>query len=533
MKNLINAVNFFGKDVEWSMQKTAIWLIVIQAVLAVIAISLIIYLVLRKKLKNEAAQNTVLTVAQQPVAQPPEVIYVTEPKGEEKRELTGISLDLGVVQREFRPGEEFTCEGLVVNGEYNTSPTMESYVDYTLIDNDTYTRLEKRDKLQGGVYVIKPNMYTLGIKIVTVKYEGMTVAYTISVGEHEAETVEPVVQAEAVAEAAPVVEEQAEPTTIVVERIIEKPAEEKTRELLSISLNTDNVQKEYTVGDSIDHDGLVVTAHYNVEPYEEEVTDYTILPPDMSKKGKPTVTVTYQSMTVGYQITVEAGPEQEPIQQEVVEQQPVVIQRADPIIVEEESVSSRLRYDKSFTARLIQSDDEVKYWYTDIKNELLSFKSVHGRISWKRETFKCHKDVIAKIAYRGKILCIFLPLNVADYADKYPVEDASEMSCYEDTPMMIRLKSNRRVKLAKQLIEAIMEEKGIVRIPHETVDYYMPYEGIVELIRKGLIKRDIRTAQDEAIFERGVGGAAPLEEEDETFKLEQVAPGIYVTKKEN
>ncbi|MCH5153510.1 MAG: hypothetical protein J1F68_06120, partial [Clostridiales bacterium] len=64
--------------------------------------------------------------------------------------------------------------------------------------------------------------------------------------------------------------------------------------------------------------------------------------------------------------------------------------------------------------------------------------------------------------------------------------------------------------------------------------YYIPYEGILELIKKGLIKRDIRTAQEEAIFERDlVGATLPSdEEEDESFALEQVAPRIYVTKKD-
>ena len=317
--------------------------------------------------------------------------------------------------------------------------------------------------------------------------------------------------------------------------------------MMSISINTDNVQKEYTVGDAINDDGLVVIGHYSIEPLEEEIADYSVLPPDMSKPGKPTVTITYQGKTVGYRINVnpadevEAEPapvvEEEPQPREpiVVEQQPtVIVQQHDPIIVEEESVSSKLRYDKSFTARLIQSDDEVKYWYTDLKNDLLGYKSVHGRISWKRETFKCHKDVIAKFAYRGKVLCVYLPLNPYDYMDKHPVENAADMSCYEDTPLMIRLKSAKRVRLAKDLIRTVMEEKGIDAVPHETVDYYMPYEGILELINKGLIKREIKTAEDEAIFETGgaVEAKPSEEEEDDTFALQEVAPGIYVTKKE-
>ena len=42
-----------------------------------------------------------------------------------------------------------------------------------------------------------------------------------------------------------------------------------------------------------------------------------------------------------------------------------------------------IKYKKSFTAKLIQSDDEVKSYYSSLKNELLSYDGVKSRISWK------------------------------------------------------------------------------------------------------------------------------------------------------
>ena len=213
--------------------------------------------------------------------------------------------------------------------------------------------------------------------------------------------------------------------------------------------------------------------------------------------------------------------------------EPAPVSQRDLLIVEEESVTTTLRYDKSFTARLIQSDDDTKHWYTDLKNELLSYGNVKDRMSWKRETFKARKEVVAKFAYRGKTLCLFLPLNPVDYSDKNSVEDASKMSCYEDTPLMIRIRSLRREKFAKQMIGIVMEQGRIPRVQHVSVDYYMPYEGIVELINKGLIKRDIKTPQDEAIFKRDNASARIRDDsEEDTFSLEKIAPGIYVTKKD-
>ena len=162
------------------------------------------------------------------------------------------------------------------------------------------------------------------------------------------------------------------------------------------------------------------------------------------------------------------------------------------------------KYDKSFTARLIQSEDEIKDWYTELKNYLLSYKKVNDRMSWKRETYKQGRNMVAKMSYRGKTLCLFLPLNPDDYLDsKYKVEDASENATFVDTPCMYRIKNERRAKYAMELIDEVMARLGGVKYNRDSVDYYLPYEGVVELIGKGLIKRDIKSSADEMIFVTG------------------------------
>ena len=120
----------------------------------------------------------------------------------------------------------------------------------------------------------------------------------------------------------------------------------------------------------------------------------------------------------------------------------------------------------------------------------------------KRETFKAKKEVVAKLVFRGNTLCLFVPLDVADYADDKEIEDASKMPVYEDTPVMIRIKNEKRKRLAITLIEKVMMDRGILHGSHVSEDFYLPYEGVVELINRGLIKREIKTVEDEAIFER-------------------------------
>ena len=514
MINLFNGVVVFGKTHEnWNAALTKGLLLTALIILSVIAVILLVRLILllsKRKSQPKKKRKTVVSTAAQQTANSTEVIYVHEQKAEEERVLTGISLDLGVVPREFVEGDAFTCQGLVVHAEYNVKPTTESFVEYTLIDSNTYARLEKRGKTH-GVYVIEPDM-SVGVKVVTVYYKDQTTAYTISVNEQKVEEAKPTVQ-----------------ETVVVEKIVE--VEPKIRELLSISLDTDNVQKDYTAGDTVNHEGLVVTAHYSAEPFTETVTDYSVLAPDMNKTGKPTVTVTYQDMMVGYQITINPAPQVEEAPQEVVEQHQYTL--IDPVIIEEESLEAgTLRYDKSFTARFIQSDDEIKLWYTEIKNEILSYKKISDRVSWRFETFRWHRDPVAKVAFRGKTLCLYLPLTPADYIEKYHVEDESDSVSYVETPLMIRIKNNRRVKIAKLLIAEVMKQKGIEALEHQSVDYYIPYEGIVELIKKGLIKRIVRSKEQEAFFKGGVVDTTSEDQEDETFGLEKVVAGIYVTKKD-
>ena len=81
--------------------------------------------------------------------------------------------------------------------------------------------------------------------------------------------------------------------------------------LTGITLNTDNVKKDFFVGDAFTSDGLVVTAAYS-NCDSKVVTPVSISTPDMSTVGKKTVTVTYTenavTKTKDYSITVAEKP---------------------------------------------------------------------------------------------------------------------------------------------------------------------------------------------------------------------------------
>ena len=149
-----------------------------------------------------------------------------------------------------------------------------------------------------------------------------------------------------------------------------------------------------------------------------------------------------------------------------------------------------IKYNKSHTAKLIQSSDICKNYYSVLKNELLSYSGIKCRVSWKYETFYCGRQTYARLSMRGKKLCIFLALNPADYAyTKYIIDDKSEVLAYEKTPLLYRIKNDRRLKYAKELIATVMDGRRKSEDFNE-VNYVpqLPYEEIEPLIERKLVK---------------------------------------------
>ncbi|MDE7372780.1 MAG: hypothetical protein K2N18_01825, partial [Clostridia bacterium] len=73
---------------------------------------------------------------------------------------------------------------------------------------------------------------------------------------------------------------------------------------------------------------------------------------------------------------------------------------------------------------------------------------------------------------------------------KFSVEDVSSTASLADTPCLYRIKSARRAKYAKEMINAVMKELAIRKDPNFMAqDYYVAYEGTMGLMEKGLIKR--------------------------------------------
>ncbi len=147
-----------------------------------------------------------------------------------------------------------------------------------------------------------------------------------------------------------------------------------------------------------------------------------------------------------------------------------------------------MRYQSTMLAKLIRLDAKAKEWYSAIKNELLSYRKIRVRMGKRFEVFFYGRKTVARLGVRGKTLCLYFAGNAKEFSKtKYAVEDVGTNSL-----CLYRVKSALRVKYARALIKNLMRNTGACKDPdYVAQDYYMPYEDIVSLMKKGLVRRKL------------------------------------------
>lgn len=185
------------------------------------------------------------------------------------------------------------------------------------------------------------------------------------------------------------------------------------------------------------------------------------------------------------EITTDDGESDEPVE---IDTAPA--ETAATVVTEVSSSPESYRLAKSFTAKLILSDDILKERYSEIKNALLSYKKVKARTSWKCETYRCGRTVLAKLAVRGKKLCLYLALTAEDITDsKYKVESANRRKPNTVTPTVYKIRNALRVKHAKQLIAILAQKHALIPVEREPENFAPAYRSEEELIAQGLIRK--------------------------------------------
>ncbi len=151
-----------------------------------------------------------------------------------------------------------------------------------------------------------------------------------------------------------------------------------------------------------------------------------------------------------------------------------------------------IRYKWSFLARLIQSDDELKYRYMKLRRKLLSYKKVRSSVSWNFDSYFIGRKPIVKLKVRGKTLVAYFPFDPQEMeGTKYIGEDFSGVARYKAVPFAYRINGARKLKYAFELIERQLT--GIkftepVYLEESQVNEAIPRESFKKLFENGYVR---------------------------------------------
>ena len=216
--------------------------------------------------------------------------------------------------------------------------------------------------------------------------------------------------------------------------------------------------------DEENHDTIVEESSFVDKDLEEDVTFYAFYEEEKEEEEEDVAAAAI--LPEEDEEEVEEEPEEEDDAPEVEEKEedeeeeeesdpdaPKLITAADTIKRRTSTMRGRLRY----------GSDVNKAIYEELVNHLLQYKNVTRSLTNRADNFKSKGSLLAKITLTGKTLKLYLPLDAELYDyDKYH-QLITEKNGYEEVPFTIKVKSNRGLKYAKELIDEAMAQKGVER----------------------------------------------------------------------
>ena len=223
---------------------------------------------------------------------------------------------------------------------------------------------------------------------------------------------------------------------------VEKPVDTLARTVETLASATTRP----TVVEKIIKEPVVVQPQVTVQP-QMEVQPQPIVQPQVEEQAKAEEVDT----------VVEVLPEENnDARQEIVESE----QEQTSIFDKFKNVREKVPFNK----KLLSLDSEIKNHFSDVHNELKSYKKLNHRISSKGVSYRVGRDAIAKMAVRGKTLKLYLDLDVNEYPKTvYFQEDSSNVKKYEEVPFTVKIKSKRGKNNAIKLISSLAEKKNLVK----------------------------------------------------------------------
>ena len=179
----------------------------------------------------------------------------------------------------------------------------------------------------------------------------------------------------------------------------------------------------------------------------------------------------------------------------------------------------------TYFIRMKYGRDDVKAAYNIIKNELLSYADKDDRdnrvqcyLSEDVEFFTIG-NVIAKLHVVGGLLSLYLALDPTKYNTKNGIhKDVSKYKEHENTPCLIKLSKEGRVKKAIEMIADAMQEAGCEKVPAlAQIDYASFYSRIAVVVRRAV---DEEIEEEDKAFVPLFGESSERTKEADSFAIE-------------
>lgn len=275
---------------------------------------------------------------------------------------------------------------------------------------------------------------------------------------------------------------------IVAEKIQNQPCEEPTYELV---VDEEGVQ---AIAKSVSEELCSLCCTCETTAPTQAPVEETVAVVEEAEQAEETVAVAEEVVEEpAVEVQEEPQEESQPASEELaVTAEPVLDESSDQLVDAETGLVVRLK--KSFTAKMKQSDEKVKEYYSDIKNELTSYKKINSNVSWHGDRFNYGRDTIAKVNICGKTLCFYLALDPNDETYKttvYHQKNVGAQKAYESTPFMVKIKSDAAAKKALRLVGYLAEKLGATKEDGFTAVNYVEeyaYETTKQLFDAGYIK---------------------------------------------
>ena len=125
---------------------------------------------------------------------------------------------------------------------------------------------------------------------------------------------------------------------------------------------------------------------------------------------------------------------------------------------EDKSLIQRL----GFADKMESIDEETKKYYESLDKALLSYDKIKSRVSKQGASYMVGRTLVAKMTVRGKTLRLHLALDVSEFNDKiYFQKNFSDVKAYKDVPFTVKVKSEKDLKRANDLIIALAQKNEL------------------------------------------------------------------------